>query len=186
MCETMRGRVYPLDVFVSSGFYPGFHNHCDCSLRRVDPETPDSPMDLFPDYFVTNLGMFGSFINRGWKNYNVFILDEFMRATKNGETINDAIARFKAGDLDDGSILPYPKWKSILESLGMYGWFVQMRDMDSRLKVYVNMFEGITGDYSGPSGITPKPEVLRPVLPDQSYYYPHVPSGDIYSNYLGF
>lgn len=189
ICESMRGRVYTGDYFASSGIWPGFHDYCDCSLEKVSDDTPMSPMDLFPDYLVPFLG-FSFYYNEnlepynrtslfppGWKSYNVFLLDEFMRATPDGGTISDAIAAFKAGTVHDGSILAYPKWKNLIETLGWYPWISIMSDSDLRLKYTVNIFQGVKNNIFSGWSLFPGAFMVRPVTPYQSFYYPPTYTG---------
>lgn len=172
ICESMRGRVYTGDYFAASGLWPGFHDNCDCSLIKVSDDTPISPMDLFPDYLVPFLGLSGSLFPSGWKPYNVFLLDEFMRATPDGGTIADAIAAFKAGTVNDGSILAYPRWRKLIESLGWLAWITLMRDPDARLKYTMNIHQGVKDNIFSSWSLGPSVPFVRPVSPSQSYYFP--------------
>ncbi len=191
ICEAMRGRVYRGDYFAGSGLWPGFHEWCDCSLIRVPDDTPISPMDIFPRYMTPLLGMelnvpegwkpqdFNSLFPGGWVSYNVFLLDEFMRATPDGGTVADAIAAFKAGSVSDGSILAYPKWQGLLKSLGYYSWITLMRDSDARLKYTMELYQGVDNNFFSAWSLHPGPRYVRPVLPSQSYYYPRGARGMI-------
>jgi len=46
-CDAMEGRVYTLDVFMTSGVYPGFHKGCNCYIVEVPQETLMSDLDIF-------------------------------------------------------------------------------------------------------------------------------------------
>ena len=191
MCESMRGRVYRGDYFAASGIWPGFHDFCDCSLIRVPDDTPMSPMDLFPSYLTPLLGIalhvpegwkpqdLNALFPGGWVPYNVFLLDEFMRATPDGGTIADAIAAFKAGSINDGSILAYPKWRSLIESLGWKSWITLMRDSDARFKYTLDIYQGVSDNVFSAWSLHPGPPFVRPVSPSQSYYYPRGARGMI-------
>jgi hypothetical protein len=129
-------------------------------------------MDIFPDYLVPFLGVAGSIFPPGWKSYNVFLLDEFMRATPDGGTISDAIEAFKAGTIHDGSILAYPRWKNLIDTFGWYAWITMMRDSDARLKYTVNIYQGVENNVFSAWSLPPGPRFVRPVSPSQSFYYP--------------
>lgn len=192
ICEAMRGRVYRGDYFAASGIWPGFHDNCDCSLHKVPDDTPISPMDIFPSYMAPLLGMayspgervkypqeFNSLFPGGWVPYNVFLLDEFMRATPDGGTIADAIAIFKAGSLNDSSILAYPKWRSLINSIGWKSWINLMRDPIARLKYTMDIYQGVDDNIFSAWSLHPGPRYVRPVSPAQSYYYPRGARGMI-------
>jgi len=166
LCEAMRGRVYILDVFVSTGFYPGFHPHCDCALKRVSDDTPESDRDIFGSNINTYLGIYGSLISKTWKPYNLLILDEFMRATPRGGTISDALAAFKAVSISDGSLLP-----SLFPSLNFKG-LSDGTDEDAQPHLpTVRLYKSINGDYTSEWGLHPSPSSIRPITPEQSYHY---------------
>jgi hypothetical protein len=154
-------------------------------------DTPISPMDIFPEYLSPFLGMawkvpegvypqdFNALFPGGWIPYNVFLLDEFMRATPDGGTIADAIAAFKAGSVNDGSILAYPKWRSLIESIGWKAWITLMRDTEARVKYTVDIYQGVDDNIFSAWSLYPGPRFVRPVLPSQSYYYPRGARGMI-------
>lgn len=184
ICEAMRGRVYRGDYWAGSGIFPGFHAWCDCSLRLVPDDTPMSPMDIYPKYLTPLLGLalnspegwgpvkYVSLFPGGWVPYNQFLLDEFMRATPSGGKIADAIQAFKAGSLSDSSILVYPKWRSLINSLGWKSWITLMRDLDARLKYTVDFYQGVDDNIFSEWSLHPGARWVRPVSPYQSFYYP--------------
>ena len=43
----MEGRVYTLDVLMTSGVYPGFHKGCNCYIVEVPQDTLISDLDIF-------------------------------------------------------------------------------------------------------------------------------------------
>jgi hypothetical protein len=59
-CDAMEGRIYTLDVLMTSSVYPGFHKGCNCYLVEVPQETPMSDLDIFGTAF--------SMRNNSWLN----------------------------------------------------------------------------------------------------------------------
>ena len=46
-CDAMEGRVYSLDVLMTSGVYPGWHKGCNCYVTEVPQYTLMSDLDIF-------------------------------------------------------------------------------------------------------------------------------------------
>jgi len=59
MCNSLKGRVYTYDMWMSSGVWPGFHLNCDCFLKMVGEEYVLSD----PDFFGTDLNLLSDTIN---------------------------------------------------------------------------------------------------------------------------
>ncbi len=59
ICDSLRGRIYTYDMWMSAGVWPGFHLNCDCDLRKVDDDSPTSD----PDFFGTDLNLMMETIN---------------------------------------------------------------------------------------------------------------------------
>lgn len=163
ICDMMRGRVYTLDFFVSTGFYPGFHEHCDCQLWPVPDDTPESDREDFGSYVNTYLGFFGSLFSKTWRPYNLFILDEFMRATPEGGTIKDALSAFNSDSKGSGYI------KNL-------GWFHALRDPAVKLWQSVKIYESINGYFTSEEGLQLRPRPLRPYFPYSTYKIPNFSS----------
>jgi len=47
ICNAMRGKVYTLDFWALVGIWPGFHHNCDCTMKKVPRDTPESDRDFF-------------------------------------------------------------------------------------------------------------------------------------------
>jgi hypothetical protein len=190
ICEAMRGRVYTGDVYASSQIFPGFHPGCNCTLRRVDDDTPESDFDIFPEYFIqflnhgiepdtSNYSFWGGssiFSKGGWKPYNAFILDEFMRATPPGGNLWDAINNFKSGNMTDGSILIYPKWRGLFESITWRSWITIMQDPDARLKYTIDHYQGVEDNYFSELGLKPNPHIPKSANPGITHRWDQLPS----------
>ena len=67
VCNALRGKVYTLDFWANVGLWPGFHLHCDCTMKRVSPDTPTSD----PDFFGMNIPQY----QKMWNPIPQFIWD---------------------------------------------------------------------------------------------------------------
>ena len=47
ICTAMNGRVHTLDYWAATGLWVGFHPNCDCTMKKVPPETPLSDEDFW-------------------------------------------------------------------------------------------------------------------------------------------
>lgn len=177
----MNGRVYTLDCFVSSGFYPGFHRNCDCHLERVPDETAESDRDIFGSYLPAYLGRFGSLFSTTWAPYDVRGLDEVMRLTPPGGTMADFYAAKRAGQAGAAQWPP----GGLLEKVISFFIFLKSPawgEENPVLKGFqaVKIFESINGAMTSEWGLHLKPPPLRADTPDQSYYFPGQSVGPVY------
>ena len=62
ICNSMAGRVYSKDMWMSAGIWPGFHQNCDCLLKKVPYDSTLSN----PDIFGMDLDLFLESIQFGW------------------------------------------------------------------------------------------------------------------------
>lgn len=60
ICDSLRGRVYGYDTWMSAGVWPGFHLNCECYLKDVS-EQEYQVSDL--DFFGTDLALLSDTIN---------------------------------------------------------------------------------------------------------------------------
>jgi len=175
MCDSLRGRCYPYDVWMSSGVWPGFHRNCNCTLNIAPDDTPISDMDIFgTDLDLYLESWYGPSIltwNPNWVPYNVYLTKELMEAHLSyGKQLNigevlrrmkkDFVGLFKRSNLWDH----YFEW---------------------RVFRTVQHFQNIDGGYSGalPPLIRRRPVPnLRP-LTGSTFHHPYTP-GDFYSMLL--
>jgi hypothetical protein len=59
ICDSLEGRVYTYDMWMSAGVWPGFHVNCDCYLKMVGETYVLSD----PDFFGTDLNLLSDTIN---------------------------------------------------------------------------------------------------------------------------
>lgn len=70
ICDSMAGRVYTFDRWQSAGVFPGFHLNCNCYLKTVEFDTPESDLDIFG-------GMDNEFMLQSKWFFTIFDLDTF-------------------------------------------------------------------------------------------------------------
>jgi hypothetical protein len=166
LCAAMEGRVYNLDVYITSTVYPGFHSHCDCYLRQVPAGTPESDLDIFGSSLnMRNDGwleaLFGNTENLWWAG-NVLLTRQIMGVSEPGMTAGQALAalrsKSKSGIFSDYTdIFGEPSWSVFRSgSPDLYKSFLQ---------IWTSLF-----------GTLPKPRPVKPWLPSQTYHWPWLPS----------
>lgn len=215
-CDMMDGRVYQLEVYDVSGVYPGFHEGCDCYLKRVPNDTLESDLDIFGSALsLRNNSWFEALWGKsnlwlpGWYT-NPHALLEF---AKPGMTAGEALHAYNAQDFfgifgDQG--FPYNlayvsnAWKAadknrfvsqfellkkiprefLKFSIDLFGvWsFKNLYKRKGRYSFrlsrdfYLRLKKNQAGDYeqiiSGKSGMNPKPDLLKPKSPLQTYHDP--------------
>ena len=160
LCEFMRGRVYTMDTFMATGFFPGFHLHCNCYLTPVDDDVPVSNLDIFGDSLNLMANdkrwFFGLFnYDPDFKPYNAWITDLINQEAAKGGTLREIMKRLKRNiktgsfilDFMQGSNFNWNVYRTVLHSQGVDGtWFGGILD-----------------------NIGPVPEGLIPDMPYQTY-----------------
>lgn len=158
LCDFMRGRVYTMDVFYSTGFYPGFHLHCNCTLSPVGDDVPMSNLDIFGDSLNLLANdtrwLFGLFnYDPDFKPYNAFFTELIANEAKKGGTLQEVMKRLKRNIKSGSFILDYMfgfQWntyRTVMHSQGVDGiWFGGLTD-----------------------GLGVSPEDLKPMMPYQTY-----------------
>lgn len=87
MCDSLDGRVYTYDMWMSAGVWPGFHLNCDCTLKMVGSTYVLSD----PDFFGTDLNLLSDTINPlfftfrlhwdpNYKPFSWYMTEEIMNA----------------------------------------------------------------------------------------------------------
>jgi len=158
LCQFMRGRVYTMDTFYSSGFYPGFHHGCDCYLTPVGDDVPISNLDIFGDslnLMANDIRWFFGLFNYDpdWKPYNAFFTELITEEAKAGGTLRDIMRRLKRKIKSGAFILDY-----------MFGF---------EWNVYrtAQHMQGVDGSWGGSMWVNfgVSPEDLAPKMPYQTY-----------------
>lgn len=160
-CNLMEGRVYKLDVYITSTVYPGFHKHCDCRLKEVPDGTPESDLDIFGSALnMNNEGwfeaLFGDWDNLWMPGY-ITQPAELLKFAQPGMTAREAIIALNEQN-KTGMFKNYGGVGDIF-----MGWNVWH---NANLDLYQSFEDVITSIV----GTIPKPAPLKPVAPVQSYH----------------
>jgi len=163
MCNSLRGRVYTYDTWMSSSVWPGFHMNCDCYLKKVDADTTLSDLD----FFGTDLHLLADTINPipfiHWDpNYEPFSWH------MTNEIMNAHLAY--GSDMRIGDVLKKMNTEFV-------GFFKRSKIFDNfyRWRVFRTMqhYQKIDGNLSGGGIILPPRKVLSSAfyLSSRSSYY---------------
>lgn len=181
LCDSLRGRVYTLDLFVSAGFYPGFHENCDCTLEPMPDDAVMSDRDLLGSSMTTYLGIFEALFSNTWQPYNAFsAIEDYFNSKKDNGFIFDypnLKSQSWAGSARYRSAHPHIQSKSIFNLLSM---FFGRTSPDVRVWHAVKLYESINGSFTSESGLHLRPYFPRPITPHQSYVFYN------YTGQLGF
>lgn len=73
ICDSLRGRIYTYDTWMSAGVWPGFHANCDCYLKKVGEIGGVLPEVSDLDFFGTDLNLLARTINPniGWLKFHL-------------------------------------------------------------------------------------------------------------------
>ena len=166
-CNIMAGRVYELDVYITSTVYPGFHPNCNCYLKMVDASTPTSDLDIFGSSLNLRNNswlemLFGNFINL-WQPYNTNLTNQILSFSEPGITASEAMRRMRASQKNRFGMFKDNKGIfSSFESFGS-GWNVWQSSTADVYQTFGDILTSITG-------LPATPAPLRPVSPLQSYH----------------
>lgn len=111
ICDAMAGRVYTYDTWISASLVPGFHLHCNCYLKQVGDDIPESDKDIFGSDFDTMLDnqyILALNVNTQWLPYNRYLskqLEQTMQST--GLPIGEALKSL-TNDTQAGSFYKSP------------------------------------------------------------------------------
>ncbi len=163
LCNAMRGRVYELDIYITSTVYPGYvHPNCNCYLKKVPIETPQSDLDIFGsslnmrnDSWLNML--FGSFENL-WTAGNVTMTREIMNVSDPGMTFGQALLTLRSQD-KTGIFQDYGGLAGSFD----YGWNIYH---NTSLDIYQSINDCLTSI----SGLFPRATSLRAEAPTQTYH----------------
>ena len=196
-CDSLRGRVYTYDTWMSAGVWPGFHLNCDCYLKKVGVGYRVSDLD----FFGTDLNLLSATINPniGWLKFH---LDPSYKPYSwyMTEQITQAHITYGA-ELSIGEVLKKMRddWQGFFKRSTFYDNFFIWRTFRT-IKHFQNIDDDLTGqawwrenlfkrlgfrdfDFyfpptSGPSAYrypylnaVLKPDTLKPFQPYQSYYF---------------
>lgn len=86
ICNSLSGRVYTYDMWMSAGVWPGFHLNCDCYLREVqglelsDPDFFGGDLNLLRE--TINIVLLGSrlHLDPNWKPFSIYMTEQIMQA----------------------------------------------------------------------------------------------------------
>lgn len=168
-CNIMDGRVYELDVYITSTVYPGFHPNCDCYLNMVDDSTPTSDLDIFGsslnmrnDSWLEML--FGNF-NNLWQPYNISLTNQILSFSEPGMTASEAMRRMRKSQKDNRFGM-FKDNKGIFSSFESFGSGWNTWQSSSSPDVYQTFGDLLTSAF----GLKPAARELRPTIPAQSYH----------------
>ena len=102
ICDAMAGRVYTYDTWIAASVLPGFHRHCNCYLKRVDDDTPESDKDIFGsdiDTMLENNYFLSLNINPNWQPYNLYLAGAVDKAMSEGFSLREAVSSALGYDL---------------------------------------------------------------------------------------
>jgi hypothetical protein len=180
-CDIMEGRIYTLDVLITSSVYPGFHRNCNCYLVEVPQDSETSDMDIF--------GSALNMRNDGWLEALFGAWDtlwlpgwyanphELLSFAKPGMTAGQALKLLNQS-YNFGMFTDYGFPANIY-----YSWNVN-RNVNKSIfpampEILKDLYAGAkmltTGGYisdviTGKSGLFIKPLPLKPLSPAQTYH----------------
>lgn len=171
MCNSLRGRVYSYDTWMSAGVWPGFHQNCDCYLKKVDASTPVSDLDFFgtdlPLLAETINPVFGPFRlhwDPNYKPYSIYMTEE----------ITKTHLSYGAG-LPIGQVLKMMKnsWQGFFKRSNIYDNFFIWRVFRT-----VQHYQNIDGGFSGskPPLFSRVPFIKSNIAANLNFYrFSHIP-----------
>jgi len=162
ICDSMAGRVYPFDTWISAGVTPGFHLGCNCYLKKVADSTPVSSMDVFGsdiDIMLDNYYFLGASLNVAWLPYNRYHTQQVEKIQQEtGSSIGEALQ----------SLTKNQKSGAFYSSgFSVWGQFFSWRVFKT-LKINQN----IDGTYS--TTLTPQVATPKALYPGQTYRYTYL------------
>jgi len=181
-CDAMEGRVYSLDVLMTSGVYPGFHKGCNCHLQEVPQETPMSDLDIFGSALNLNnnswlnalFGMWENLWEPGFSTNAKAIFGVAKAGMTAGQALKIVNQKYNFGMFEDygfpGNI--FYTWNT---NRNVNKW----RAAPDLLKdIYTGFKQLTTGQYlatilSGKGGLFLKPYNFRVLKPIQTYHNPY-------------
>ena len=160
-CNIMDGRVYVLDVYISSTVYPGFHKHCNCYLSPVPDDTPTSDLDIFGSSLNMRNdswleALFGNWENLWLPNY-ITGPAEILSFSKPGMTMREVLEAFNARN-KTGIFTDYGGAGDVFA-----GWNVFH---NANVDIYQSFGDILTSMVGG----VPTPSPLKPPPPGQTYH----------------
>lgn len=88
ICDSLRGRVYGYDTWMSAGVWPGFHLNCDCYLKDVSEQEYDvsdldffgTDLNLLSDTINPNVGFLKFHLDPSYKPYSWYMTEQITEA----------------------------------------------------------------------------------------------------------
>ena len=98
-CNSMNGRVYFLDVYITATVYPGsIHPNCDCYLKQVPGWIPESDRDIFGSMLSWRDDGWLEFLfnnpSNTWLPFNTSITLALMKYSQPGMTAYQALQAY--------------------------------------------------------------------------------------------
>jgi len=180
-CDAMEGRIYTLDVYMTSGVYPGFHKGCNCYMVEMPSDTQMSDLDIFGSALnMRNEGWLAALFGRwdrlwipGWYTNPHNLLANATPGMTASEALRLANQARTYGMFEDygfpGNIF-YP-WNTN-RNVNKSSW---RPAADLLRDIYAGVRLLQTGGYmatviSGKSGLFLTPPALKPLSPAQTYH----------------
>jgi hypothetical protein len=103
ICNSLAGRVYTYDTWISASVLPGFHLHCNCYLEQVSAGTPESSLDIFGTdlrSLLDNKYFLGiNWFNNDWIPYNQYFATRLTNLVQQtGMTLGEAMKSLNDSD----------------------------------------------------------------------------------------
>lgn len=180
-CDAMDGRVYSLDVYMTSGVYPGFHKGCNCYLVQVPSYTLMSDLDIFGSALnMRNDSWLNALFGR-WENLWVpgwyTNPHNLLSMAKPGTTAGEALALFNAS-YDFGMFTDYGFPGNMF-----YAWNTNKNVNKSSFRsfpeiakdIYTGVKQMMTGEFlasvlTSKIGLTLTVPQFKPLTPAQTYH----------------
>ena len=175
ICDSLRGRVYTYDQWMSAGVWPGFHLNCDCYLSKVGEagHLPDAQLSD-PDFFGTDLNLLSRTINPniGWLKFH---LDPSYKPFSwyMTEQITKAHITYGA-DRPISEVIKQMRndWKGFFKRSTFYDNFFVWRVFKT-----VQHYQNVGGDFSGE---------LPPLIKADPIFRPQTHTGSTFYRYFQF
>jgi hypothetical protein len=156
ICNAMAGRVYTYDHWISASILPGFHRHCNCYLKQVSFDIPESDKDIFGsdiDTMLDNDYLLALNVNPNWQPYNLYLAGAVDKAMSEGLSVREAIKSVLGYDLGGVFIsMPQKLWNQF-----------------SQWRVFRTLHHSIDGTLT--NTLTPSVTVPTAVNPSTTYKY---------------
>lgn len=186
ICNALSGRVYILDVYITASIYPGsIHPNCDCYLKQMPPDTPESDRDIFGSMLnMRNDGWLEFLFNNPsntWWPFNTTITRALMKYSLPGMTAFQSLQAY-IKDQNTGMFKDYGffttssefSWNmfkninpDVFQTIGKI-----LKDIYTgliSLKTGTILYETLPPMITGLAGLYPVRTTLKAIMPSTSY-----------------